>query len=124
MGEAVDVTDYAKAAVDILTAATTKEIRVTAIKLVEALQGRGANNVKLAGWRGGETRLDKLQLEQVVACMLSQQLLREDMHYTPYSVISYLLPGHMPVSSPFTVKESIKSGTQKQGKKRKLEIQV
>jgi len=125
--EAVDVTDYAKAAVDILTAATTKEIRVTAIKLVEALQGRGANNVKLAGWRGGETRLDKLQLEQVVACMLTQQLLREDMHYTPYSVISYLLPGHIPVASPFTVKFVIntnKSGTVKRGKKRKFEVKV
>eukprot|EP00092_Neocalanus_flemingeri_P026366 GFUD01028582.1.p1 GENE.GFUD01028582.1~~GFUD01028582.1.p1 ORF type:complete len:664 (+),score=201.59 GFUD01028582.1:102-2093(+) len=88
----VDVTDYAEAAVGILTAAGPKEIRVTALKLVDALQGRGANNTKLAGWKGG--KLTKDQVEQVVAWLLVEGYLQEDMHYTPYSVISYLLAGH------------------------------
>lgn len=92
---AVDVTDYAEAAVGILTAAGPKEIRLTALKLVEALQGRGANNSKLAGWKGGKLRKD--QVEQVVAWLLVEGYLQEDMHYTPYSVISYLVPGHRQV---------------------------
>ena len=86
----VDVTDYAKAAVGILKSAAPKEIRVTALKLVEALQGKGANNIKLAGWKGG--KLLKEQVEQVVALLLVEGYLREDMHYTPYSVISYIVP--------------------------------
>jgi len=90
--EDVDVTDYAKAAVGILTAAAPKEIRVTAIKLVEALQGKGANNTKLPGWKGG--KLSKDQVEQVVANLLVEGYIVEDMHYTPYSIISYLIPGH------------------------------
>jgi len=91
----IDVTDYAKAAIGILTAAGPKEIRVTAIKLVEALQGRGANNTKLPGWKGG--RLTKDQVEQVVARLLVEGYVSEDMHYTPYSIISYLVPGRRSV---------------------------
>jgi len=87
----VDVTDYSRAAVDILSAGVNKEVRITSAKLVEALQGRGANNIKLPGWKGGQ--LSKEQVEQVVATMMVEQYLVEDMHYTPYSVISYLLAG-------------------------------
>ena len=98
------VTDSSKAAVDSLNAGVTKEVRITSAKLVEALQGRGANNIKLPGWRGGS--LSKEQVEQVVGTMLVDQYLQEDMHYTPYSVISYLLPGPRVVQNmkikPFT----------------------
>ena len=93
--DAVDVTDYAKAAVDILTAGVSKETRITAAKLVEALQGRGANNIKIAGWKGG--KWTKENVEQIVGMMLVEQYLQEDMHFTPYNVISYILPGHRPV---------------------------
>lgn len=92
-----DVTDYANAAVSILKAASPKEIRVTAIKLVEALQGRGANNMKLAGWKGRHLSKDKV--EQIVGWLLVEGYLQEDMHYTPYSVISYIIPGRRPVKS-------------------------
>merc|ERR1712227_40057 len=63
----VDVTDYSRAAVEILSQGVRKEVRITAAKLVEALQGRGANNIKLAGWKGGQ--LSKEQVEQVVAIL-------------------------------------------------------
>ena len=93
----LDVTDYCRAAVDILNAGVSKEVRITSAKLVEALQGRGANNVKIPSWRGGQ--LSKEQVEQVVGSMMVEQYLMEDMHYTPYSVISYLLPGHRDVEN-------------------------
>ena len=73
----------------------SKETRITAAKLVEALQGRGANNIKIAGWKGG--KWTKENVEQIVGMMLVEQYLQEDMHFTPYNVISYILPGHRPV---------------------------
>ena len=45
------ITDYARASVKILQEAKKKEVRVTGLKLVEALQGRGANNIKIQGWK-------------------------------------------------------------------------
>ena len=116
--ETLDVTDYCRAAVDILRAGVRKEVRITSAKLVEALQGRGANNIKIPGWKGGQ--LSKEQVEQVVAGMLVEQHLAEDMHYTPYSVISYLLPGPRHVENikikPFP---KLKLETKPKAKKRK-----
>merc|ERR1711915_1014662 len=94
--EEVDVTAYAKAAVDILNAGVTKEIRITSIKLVDALMGRGANNIKIARRKGGP--MSKEQVEQIVAMLLVDQYLQEDMHYTPYNVISYIIAGHRSVN--------------------------
>jgi len=94
--EEADVTDYAKAAVDILNAGVTKEIRITATKLVDALMGRGANNIKISRWKGGPR--SKEEVEQIVAMLLVDQYLQEDMHYTPYSVISYIIAGHRSVN--------------------------
>ena len=112
--EKVDVTDYAKAAVDILNAGVSKETRITAIKLVEALQGKGANNIKIARWKGGQW--SKEQVEQIVAMMLVEQFLVEDMHYTPYNVISYILPGPRSVSK---VSIRFMTSQEKKSKKRK-----
>ena len=112
--ETVDVTDYAKAAVDILNAGVSKETRITAIKLVEALQGRGANNIKIARWKGGQC--SKEQVEQIVAMLLVEQYLVEDMHYTPYNVISYILPGPRTVSK---VNIRFMTSQEKKSKKRK-----
>ena len=115
----VDVTDYARAAVDILTAGVSKEQRITAAKLVEALQGRGANIIKIARWKGGQWT--KEQVEQIVATMLVEGKLQEDMHYTPYSVISYILPGHRNVSN---MKIKFVSSYKNSKKRKKKEMQV
>ena len=111
-----DVTDYAVAAVDILTAGVSKEQRITAAKLVEALQGRGANILKIARWKGG--KWSREEVEQIVAHMLVEGYIVEDMHYTPYSVISYILPGHRDVNK-MEIKFVSGSKTVKKGKKRK-----
>ena len=116
--QAVDVTDYAAAAVDILTAGVSKEQRITAAKLVEALQGRGANIIKIARWKGG--KWSKEEVEQIVAHMLVEGYIMEDMHYTPYSVISYILPGHRDISK-MKVKFVSGSKSVQKGKKRKKE---
>lgn len=43
--------EYGEAAVKILDQARTRETRMTGLKLVEALMGRGTANLKLAGWQ-------------------------------------------------------------------------
>ena len=94
----------------------SKEQRITAAKLVEALQGRGANILKIARWKGGKR--SKEEVEQIVAHMLVEGFIVEDMHYTPYSVISYILPGHRDVSQ-MKIKFVSNSLTVIKGRKRK-----
>ncbi len=43
--------EHADAAVKILEQARTREVRLTGLKLVEALMGRGTANLKLTGWQ-------------------------------------------------------------------------
>ena len=68
--------------------------------MLTPVKGRGATNLKLATWGGGG--LNKDQAETLVAHLTVEGHLKEDFHYTPYSTISYLLPGR-PVRGELTV---------------------
>lgn len=96
-----DVGDAARAAVQILEQAGRREQRVTGLKLVEAVQGRGASNLKLAGWAG--EGFSKDQVESLVAHLTIEGHLKEDFHFTPYSTISYLVPGQRPVRGELVI---------------------
>ena len=96
-----DVVDAAKAAVSILEQAARREQRVTGLKLVEAVQGKGASNLKLAGWAGDG--LTKDQVESLVAHLTVEGHLKEDFHFTPYSTISYLVPGQRTVKGGLVI---------------------
>ena len=96
-----DVVDAAKAAVSILEQAARREQRVTGLKLVEAVQGKGASNLKLAGWAGDS--LTKDQVESLVAHLTVEGHLKEDFHFTPYSTISYLVPGQRTVKGGLVI---------------------
>jgi len=96
-----DCGDAARAAVGILEQAGRREQRVTGLKLVEAVQGRGATNLKLAGWAGDG--LSKDQVESLVAHLTVEGHLKEDFHFTPYSTISYLVPGQRPVRGELVI---------------------
>lgn len=91
-----DITKYAEAAVKILNQARARETRLTGLKLVEALMGKGTANLKLTGWQGG---LSKEDVEMVVCHLIIEGYLKEDFHFTPYSTISYLLPGRREVKT-------------------------
>ena len=109
-----DVGDAARAAVSILEQAARREQRVTGLKLVEAVQGRGASNLKLAGWAGGG--LGKDQVESLVAHLTVEGHLKEDFHFTPYSTISYLVPGQRPVRGELVIPFFTgKAGSKKSG---------
>jgi len=86
----LDITEYHVAALKILKSAANKELRVTALKLVEALTNRGAANLKIEGWKCGVSR-DVVEL--ILSYLIIEGYIKEDFHFTPYSTISYLVPG-------------------------------
>ena len=75
----------------ILEHAQATKQRVTPLKLLDAWQGKGATSLRERSVR--PPRLSRFDCERIVAYMLLHSYLREDFHFTPYSTISYLLPG-------------------------------
>jgi len=77
---------------------------MTALKLVEALRGRGASNLKLTDWKPPKTIAnDKNHAENIVAHLLMENYIKEDFHFTPYNTISYLESGARPVRKPISM---------------------
>lgn len=56
--------------------------RLTGLKLMDAWLGKGNNSL-----------LSRSDAQRILVYMLLQGYLKEDFHFTPYSTISYLLPG-------------------------------
>jgi len=96
----IDITEYYEAALKILKSAANKEIRVTALKLVEAVTNRGAANLKIEGWKCG---VSKDIVELILSYFIIEGYIKEDFHFTPYSTISYLVPGSREVRSNITL---------------------
>lgn len=86
--EAVDVTDNARAVVRILQQAAAKDLKITALKLVDAMLGKGAGNLKLGGWK--PKGLSRAGAEKILVFMLLEGYVKEDFHFTPYNTISYI----------------------------------
>ena len=86
-----DVADYAKDLISILESANATKQRVTGLKLVEAWMGKGA--VALRDSRVKAPKLPRETCERVVSHLLVTGYLKEDFHFTPYSTISYIMPG-------------------------------
>ncbi|XP_052270271.1 ATP-dependent DNA helicase Q1-like isoform X3 [Dreissena polymorpha] len=88
--EKKDITEYCSSVMKILDNADSSDSKLTAIKVLDAWQGKGpgANRVK-----GTDTAADRGKLETILAHMLIKQYIREDFHFTPYATISYLVPG-------------------------------
>lgn len=85
---------YAKAALKILQNAEAGEIRVTAIKLIDALLGKGQANLRLDGWNATHLKEHfrstcgmRFVIETIIAVMLLRGHLKEDFHFTPYATI-------------------------------------
>merc|ERR1719474_1033614 len=85
-----NITEYCQAALKILESAKVKEVRLTGLKLVDALMGKGASNIKLPGWKGSASR-DRT--EMIVAYLMVEGFIKEDFHFTPYTTISYFVSG-------------------------------
>ncbi|CAG2224421.1 RECQL [Mytilus edulis] len=90
-GEKRDVTKLGLNVLTILDQASATDQRITALKLLDAWEGKGAGSLKVRGLDPPKVSRDKL--ERIIGHMLLQGFIREDFHFTPYSTISYLVAG-------------------------------
>lgn len=86
-----DITNYCLDILKILQQAASLAERVTAIKLVDAWCGKGQPSLRMRDVEAPD--LSREDCERVIVDLLLEGVLREDFHFTPYSTISYLLPG-------------------------------
>ncbi|KAM3581987.1 hypothetical protein VKS41_005428 [Umbelopsis sp. WA50703] len=95
-----DITMEAMTAVKIAhTTQKNTDDRITMIKMINYMRGRGHKKAGLNGlFQSGDVESTKgkwtdVELEMILMRMLIDGYLWEDFHFTPYSSISYLKPG-------------------------------
>lgn len=91
-----DVTHHCKCVLEILIQASCANQRLTAIKLLEAWEGKGQKASRVKGQ--SPPNLPRESLEIILAHMLLKGYLREDYHFTAYSTISYIVKGRKSAS--------------------------
>ena len=109
-----DVTALCRDVITILRHNATGKHRVTALKVLEACQGRGARVHRAPGVKA--TTLPRHDLERLLVHLLLEGYVREDFHFTAYSTISYLLPGrraHLLDTPGHSVTLAFPAGSQK-----------
>ena len=116
----VDVSSVADSALQILVQAQSQDSKITALKLLDALMGKGPS--KLSKKPVGN--FTRTQMESIVAKLLIEGYLREDFHFTPYSTISYILPGSRNIRSPLNMEilNESKIVPKKSAKKKKEDV--
>jgi len=88
------VIDAAKLLIDVLKIldhASRLDERMTSLKLMDALYGKGS--VKLRVKDVSVPKYDRNTTEKIIGFLLIDGYLAEDFHFTPYSTISYIVPG-------------------------------
>lgn len=86
-----DVTRHCQNVMKILDLAKSTEQRLTALKLLETWMGKGVQTLRIKGAEAPSIAREKL--ERIIAHMLLEGYIEESFHFTPYSTISYLVPG-------------------------------
>ena len=86
-----DVAPFCEDLLALLAHAKRKDQRMTALKLLDAWMGKGSPALRLATTRAHN--LPRGDCERVIVELLLRGCLKEDFHFTPYSTISYLVPG-------------------------------
>ena len=118
----MDVSAVADSALQILVQAQSQDSKITALKLLDALMGKGPS--KLSKKPVGD--FTRVQMETIVAKLLIEGYLREDFHFTPYNTISYILPGGRNIRSPLNMEllsdKKVVTKKNSSAKKKKQEI--
>ena len=104
-----DVSENCKAIIEILEQANIKEQKLTALKVVEALQRRRGQ-----GQPSCIPSLSVEKYERILVHALLEGVLKEDFHFTPYSTISYIGLGRKASAvKKGLLKITLKSATEK-----------
>ena len=90
--KALDVShEYLGPCTDILARARTADNRLTALKVVNCLSGKGEAALRPPGYdHRGRSRL---QVELALAAMLLEGHVKEEFSFTPYKTNSYIVEG-------------------------------
>lgn len=86
-----DITKYADELVGIINQATKLKERLTPAKLLDAWTGKG--QVSLRASTIAPPKLSREDCERVIVKFVLDRILQEDMHFTPYSTICYIVQG-------------------------------
>lgn len=86
-----DVTELCRDVITIVDNAKHKDQRITALKLMESVMGRGAAILRVKSL--GSAGMCRENIERLLIHMLLNGYLREDFHFTAYTTISYLIKG-------------------------------
>ncbi|KAJ8298693.1 hypothetical protein KUTeg_022753 [Tegillarca granosa] len=89
--ERKDVTKVCLNMLQIIEQADNDDSRVTAQKLIDSLQGKGPQALRVPGMDNVVMARDKL--ERILAQMLILGVVQEYFHFTPYNTISYIVKG-------------------------------
>ena len=77
---------------NILAQAGRADSKLTGLKLINSLLGKGETKFRCAKWSPPKD-LNKPTAELIVANLLLKSFLKEDFSFTPYNTISYLVAG-------------------------------
>jgi ATP-dependent DNA helicase Q1 len=87
----IDILPYYHILMKILDKAHKMDTKMTALKLIDAWFCKGPAKLRIDSQ---PPQMDRSYAEKVVAFLIIEDYLREDIHYTPYSTISYIQSGH------------------------------
>lgn len=88
----IDASDWLQDLLGILIQANQKKMKLTSNMLIEAwMQVKGPKKLRLDGVN--KPSLSRTDCETVVGFLLCGGFFKEDFHMTPYSTISYIIPG-------------------------------
>ncbi|XP_018394045.1 PREDICTED: ATP-dependent DNA helicase Q1-like [Cyphomyrmex costatus] len=85
----IDVAQYCRQLYQIMTKAVQNEIRLTALKLVDAWYGKGVSSLRVSN----VPNFTRETGEAIIGYLLINGYLQEDFHFSAYSTISYLKRG-------------------------------
>lgn len=87
----VDILPHYHTLMKILDKAHNMDTKMTALKLIDAWFCKGPAKLRLDA---APPKMDRSYAEKIIAFLIIEDYLREDIHYTPYSTISYIKCGH------------------------------
>ncbi|KAL0101045.1 hypothetical protein PUN28_018717 [Cardiocondyla obscurior] len=91
IGKQIDISRYCRQLHRIITKAVQNEVRLTALKLIDAWYGKGATTLRMSDIP--VPNFTRETAEAVVGHLLVNGYLQEDFYFSAYSTISYLKRG-------------------------------
>lgn len=88
----IDASQYYKDMLRIMECAERVKERVTPLKMIEAWTGKGSKKIRPDGLKKPEH--PRQICESILINLVLEGYLKEEFHFTPYSTISYIVPGY------------------------------